>query len=245
LRPFYLILFPLLFLVATGFMYTTWNAWNSTCYGDITCSGAAPSAITTSDPLFDILSGNWNDLGAALAPITIGSAWSITIPFLGFGSTLTIPSVPYVLPYFHSYYIQYPTVWIPNGVGGSFEILSGGFYMPWVAFESITWVPPSIPWFSIVNYTIPIPFGTWIVQLIAGGLMIAFSMGIGSQWLNVNDQGTKLIQALGIGILLWTFIGLFFTAWLATLPYGTGTVILSILELVFLLGIYWQSQTTI
>ena len=91
-------------------------------------------------------------------------------------------------------------------------------------------------------------------QLIAGFILLIMSLGIGGSAQAIatgfsfipNDQGTKFAQLLGIGLIMWVVIQSEFSAWLSSsfIGFGIGSMMAIILEIMFFVGIYWQTQTS-
>lgn len=160
MRPFYLIIFPLIFLVTTGFIYTNWLSWMA-AGGIVTTVGSlSVGNLTTTDPLLNLISGNYAGLITCL----------FTTNFLD------------------------------------------------------------------------------LTGIIVGAILILLGLGIGITVLglgwSMGDQGSKLLQTVGIGILVWSFTDLFAGTWLSVELGAIGTIVRTVLGLIFVLGVYWQSQTT-
>lgn len=83
--------------------------------------------------------------------------------------------------------------------------------------------------------------------LFVGGLGLQFGFG-GGVSLGINPQGTKLMQVMGLGLILWTFLFSEFALWFTSgfLPYGMdglfGVVSIVISGLIFG-GFYLLAQT--
>lgn len=58
-----------------------------------------------------------------------------------------------------------------------------------------------------------------------------------------NAQGTKLAQTLGIGLLIFTPIYSEFSSWIFTLGFGIGTIVSTIIFVMFFFGLYWQLES--
>lgn len=57
---------------------------------------------------------------------------------------------------------------------------------------------------------------------------------------SINEQGTKIAQVMGIGILTWSFVYGEFGQWLNSLPFNLGTITFTIFTMMFFLGLYWR-----
>jgi hypothetical protein len=80
-----------------------------------------------------------------------------------------------------------------------------------------------------------------IVFLILG-LGLQFQIGIFTNTFGMgsNDQGTKMMQALGIGLISWSFLLSEFGGWLFSLPFNLGTIGFLTLTMMFFMGLYWR-----
>lgn len=82
-------------------------------------------------------------------------------------------------------------------------------------------------------------FGVVLFFLGFGLALTAATIGF-----SINDQGTKLAQAAGIGITVWSFIySEFGQTWLPNLPFNLGTIGFIGLTAMFFMGLYWRIFT--
>lgn len=94
-----------------------------------------------------------------------------------------------------------------------------------------------------------------LLSLIIGALMLVLGLGmnLSSSVLNVsgsigvNPQGTKFVQNVGAGLLIWSFVTILEGGWVYTLDqaYAGGAILfLLFLEVVFIIGVIWQTQSS-
>lgn len=57
---------------------------------------------------------------------------------------------------------------------------------------------------------------------------------------SINEQGTKIAQVMGIGILVWSFVYGEFGNWLLFLPFNLGIIAFTIFTVMFFMGLYWR-----
>jgi hypothetical protein len=71
---------------------------------------------------------------------------------------------------------------------------------------------------------------------------LGFGLSISSAIIgfNINEQGTKLAQVMGIGILVWSFIYGEFGSWLLFLPFNLGLITFTSFTVMFFMGLYWR-----
>lgn len=90
-------------------------------------------------------------------------------------------------------------------------------------------------------------FSVW--GFIFGFILLVLGLGItlstqivgSGGTVGANQQGSKMAQAFGLGILVWTFIfGEFGATWLPNLPFNFGTMITVTFTAMFFLGLYWR-----
>lgn len=240
MKPFYLIVFPLVFLVATGFVYSNWLMWYNSGGG----AGNPVGGLATGDPLFDLMNGDYSAMFSSLKEVLFGTAnFELPIPFTVTAAThyyggFKLTDAPWIKVY-----------WTPITIP-----LFGGFTfnIPAIMQTSVPINIPSIP-IPIPNIewwvdTYPIPLSGALLSMIAGVVMILLGLGIGVRTalagFSTSSQGAKLLQVIGIGILLWAFVSLFTANWLLTSANSSwGNILYGFLELCFILGIYWQSQS--
>ena len=73
----------------------------------------------------------------------------------------------------------------------------------------------------------------------------ALATGVGGS-VGVDDQGARLAQIIGIGLIVWTFFSSLFGAWLglngfiSPIGLGLSLIIYIILSAMFFFGTYWQ-----
>jgi hypothetical protein len=241
LRAFYLIAFPLIFLIGTGFIYTGIQVWETSCGGDVTCSGAVVGNIPTNNPLFSILSGQWQYIFSSVQTLSIGSG-DLTIPLPTFG----IPYPGYTFPLFGFTWQSWGTCPVCFAYPFPSFTCPLSQYSTWAFCPLLwnTWYPFGNP----ASWTIP-GATAFVLGLLAGVVMIILGSGVSIVTaifgLEINPQGTKFFQVVGIGFVVWSLVGLFSggDSWLASLPGGAGTVVFGFLELLFALGVYWQTQS--
>lgn len=83
-----------------------------------------------------------------------------------------------------------------------------------------------------------------VIMLILGsGIDITIPVPTTQARLGENDEGTKFFRNMGIGLLIWTFAVALEGGWCDVLPYGFSGALCLFLELMFILGLYWQSNT--
>ena len=269
MKPFALIIFPLLFLVVTGVIYSNYLSWTGSCQSQLPCNAtfAGPNDIPMTDPLFNLMRGDYVALFSSITTrafaspinIPIGAAGSFGIPWVSWTpsdilwSSWDIGTIPNPLGGGWPVAIPYPYLSCPLPAGTS----DAGNYVWDVVHGFYVWQPNA---FCPILYTPKYPLGNppsiaigAPAQLVVLGiLMLVFGLGIGvsaiGAGISINDQGTKLLQLMGIGLILWAFITLFTSTWLTVLDSeftGIGTFITTVLALMFFIGIYWQSQTSL
>ncbi len=96
---------------------------------------------------------------------------------------------------------------------------------------------------SLPNSFAGLSFIFGVILLFAGfGLAItAATIGF-----TINEQGTRLAQVFGVGIVIWSFVyGEFGASWLtaATLGLGIAAIATSCLTVMFFMGMYWQMMS--
>ncbi len=123
-------------------------------------------------------------------------------------------------------------------------IMTGQFDVLWSLLQT-----PSANW-SILTFIIDIVLGAFMLLFSLGvriaGSATAATVGVSSEF-GMNPQGTKLIQTLGIGLIIWAVAAGSLGGWEAnfnSVASGLGTAFNLILQFVFIIGCLWQSQTT-
>jgi hypothetical protein len=112
-------------------------------------------------------------------------------------------------------------------------------------------IPTSNPaTFSVANTFSFFAMIAGMILLFMGlGLNFAFSILTNGGTLGVNEQGTKMAQVMGIGLVVWSFITSEFAYWvffnyqsgfIGTLLSLVFTSMYSVLTVIFFLGLYWR-----
>ena len=86
------------------------------------------------------------------------------------------------------------------------------------------------------------------IGLVAGVVFLILGLGLGFNigvftavfGMSNNDQGTKLMQALGVGLVTWSFIFSEFGGWLSGLPFNLNIIGFLTFTTMFFLGLYWR-----
>lgn len=88
-----------------------------------------------------------------------------------------------------------------------------------------------------------------ILLILGSGLTVAASGQVlasgASAEIGVNDAGTKFYRDLGIGFLVWSFATALEGAWCDSIPGGFAGGLCLVLEILFIAGIWWQSETQV
>jgi hypothetical protein len=127
----------------------------------------------------------------------------------------------------------------------------------------LTLISSNSPFFALMNgdftsflSTLAAPnmtgIGT-IIAVIAGAILLIFSF-VGTISLTVlgsgfvfgmTDQGSKVAQSVGIGLLVWSFAISLEGGWIISVAFGLGNLLLLFLQIITIMAIWWQSQTTL
>lgn len=227
----------------TGLIYTNYLLWQNGCYGNIGCATSAVGNVDITDPLFLLLTGQYAQMFSSLLSVFVVSAstLSFTIPWIQF--TTWIIGLP-------SFYV--PSVQATSVSWGGFPLGAFGLYVPlitipWIGFSSyyLQLGQLNLPWIGASSWAIPFPaFTTTALVTVLGIIMIVLGLGITfNVWvfgIGSNEQGAYTLTVIGSAILLWTFIQAFTGSWLLSLSYGWGTIIMQMLELLFIIGVYGE-----
>lgn len=92
-----------------------------------------------------------------------------------------------------------------------------------------------------------------ILTLLSGVLMLILGSGATvtvpvpttQATIGENSEGTKFFRNMGIGLLIWAFAVALEGGWCDALPYGFAGFLCIALEITFILGLYWQTNTEI
>jgi hypothetical protein len=89
-----------------------------------------------------------------------------------------------------------------------------------------------------------------LVSFILGAILLIFSfvsiasaqvLSTGGSF-GISDQGAKMVQGIGVGLLVWGTALQFEGAWISSLPLGLGTLLFSIFTIIFVIGVWTQTQ---
>ncbi len=123
-------------------------------------------------------------------------------------------------------------------------LLTGQFDVLWSLLQA-----PSADW-SILTVLISIITGIFMLLLslgiTVGGSAEAATVGVSNSF-GINEQGTKLIQTLGIGLLIWGIATGALGGWESyfnNIASGIGSLFTLILQFTFLAGVVWQTQSS-
>lgn len=117
---------------------------------------------------------------------------------------------------------------------GYYDVFNATYYT--LHFQTLSSTTVSLPnTFSIIGFL----FG--IVLLLGGlGLTIALAVLGSGTTIGINQQGTKMMQIIGIALIVWIFIFSEFGGWLSVFTLGIGTIIYILLTAMYFVGIYWR-----
>lgn len=103
-------------------------------------------------------------------------------------------------------------------------------------FQTFSTTTISLPnTFSVIGFI----FG--IVLLFGGlGLTVALSALASGVTLGINEQGTKMMEVMGIALIVWAFVFSEFGSWLSVFTLGLGTIIYILFTAMYFVGIYWR-----
>lgn len=219
----------------------------------------------------EMLSGGSTSTWTLWIPSSAGSSWSVvTIPSLAYPSITTgYPTTIWAAGYINIPWVQF--IWVtwtgslfgqPVSVSApwlqaiAYTLIIPAVSIPFAFYVAYTgaWTP-TIPWLNISWNAVTIPaisltpaFFTSLLGIIL--LLVGFGVGIKgmSSGIEVSSQGAKLCQVIGIGILLWNFVVLFTGTWLYSLDMTgapIGTILISVLQLIFVVGLYAQTQSSV
>lgn len=98
------------------------------------------------------------------------------------------------------------------------------------------------------NVTINLPNTFSVIGFIFGigllfgglGLTIALSVLASGTTIGFNAQGTKMMQVMGIALVIWSFVFSEFGSWLSVFTLGLGTIIYILFTAMYFVGIYWR-----
>ena len=124
-----------------------------------------------------------------------------------------------------------------------FLIVSGQFSVVWSQL-----IAPTVDW-SILGALLSLIVGA-ILLILSLGITFGFSIqalatGASASFGGGHEQGGKLLQAIGIGMLIWGMTLSTIGGWetyLDGISANISTLFNILLELAFCLGIVWQSQ---
>ncbi len=126
-----------------------------------------------------------------------------------------------------------------------FLLLTGQFDMIWAGLQA-----PNADW-SILSVLLTLIVGVFMLILslgiTVGGSAEAATVGVSNSF-GINEQGTKLIQTLGLGMLIWGIFSGLLGGWetdFNQVASGVGSAFSLLLQIVFISGIVWQSQTSL
>ena len=120
-----------------------------------------------------------------------------------------------------------------------FLLVSGQFGVVWSLL-----VPPTMDW-SILGAILSLVIGAILMFLSLGMTINVQVLSTGVSFGGGHEQGGKLLQAIGIGMLIWGMTLSTIGGWetyLDGISANISTLFNILLELAFCLGIVWQSQ---
>lgn len=79
-----------------------------------------------------------------------------------------------------------------------------------------------------------------ILIFLGFGLTFAATILGSGTTIGINSQATKMCQVFGIGLLSWSLLYSEFGSWLNDLTIGLGTIIFTMLTMMFFVGLYWR-----
>ena len=90
-----------------------------------------------------------------------------------------------------------------------------------------------------------------VFSSLAGVFMLFLSLGIGGSFtifgtgvtISINEGGTKLVQMLGLGLILWGAVAFFFGGWFDALGWGVGTTLQTIFITMYIMGLFFEAKS--
>lgn len=158
----------------------------------------------------------------------------------------------------HEFLYAQPENWdtyqcFPSQVSATFRIFnSAGCTNFYQQFKGISLGCSGSTCSSFVPSLTGIAGATPLLTFILGLVLIVGGLGIGGTLgpvgFSVDDQGAKLLQTVGIGLIVWSFLFSEFSTWFTSglLPFGFdgafGIVSIAVSGM-FFFGLYWRTQS--